>query len=145
MELNIITAFDNSSTLLINKIVNFVYKNQSGSDDAKENIYNAVEYALSPYKYQGGFILILEENNTLVGCLVINRTNMDGYMPKNRLVYMGSDPLFRKLGIEKKMISKAASLSSGDLACHVSIDNPIINLFEEIGFEKNFFELRLKK
>lgn len=145
MEINIITAFDNVSTLLINKVVNFVYKNQSGSSDQRENIYNAVEYALSPYKYQGGFIVTLEENSILIGALVINRTNMDGYMPKNRLVYMGSDPIYRAQGIEKKMISKAASLSSGDLAYHVSIDNPIINLFEEIGFEKNFFELRLKK
>lgn len=145
MEIIAVTAFENVSTLLVNKVVNFVYKNQVGTNDDIHTIYKSVDYALSPYKYQGGFVLIAEHGRSIVGAVVVNRTNMEGYVPRNLLTHMAIDPLNTIREVDKKLIKKAVELTISDLAFHVSVDSPLIHLFEEVGFEKNYFEMRLKK
>ncbi len=145
MELVVVTAYENASTLLINKIVNFVYRNQVGTRDNLDSIFKSVDYALSPFKYQGGFILIAQHQNNLTGAVVINRTNMEGYNPRNLMTYLAIDSLNTVKGLDKKLLNKAIEITMGDLACHISIDSPMIGLFEEVGFEKNYFELRMKK
>lgn len=145
MDMVVVTAYENVSTLLVNKIVNFIYRNQIETKDNIEAILKSVEYSLSPYKYQGGFILLLQNNNAIIGAVVVNKTNMDGYRPRNLLTHIAFEPINTQRDIDKKLIKKAVELSMGDLAYSVSIDSPLINLFEEVGFEKNYFEMRLKK
>jgi hypothetical protein len=145
MDMYAITAFSNTTTLTVNRIVNFIFKHQIASGDELENIFRSVDYALSPYKYQGGFVLLAEDKNSIIGSVVVNRTNMEGYVPRNLLVYFAADPNSAFPELEKLLLKKAIQLTSGELACHVSIDSPDINLLEDVGFEKNFFEMRLKK
>lgn len=140
-----ITALDMASTLRINIIVNFIFNNQVGSQDTKINIYRSVEYALSPYKYQGGFVLLAEKNKSILGSVVVNRTNMEGYVPKNLMVYLAADPDSAIPDFEKILLSKVIQLTSSELACHITVDNPAMKIFEDVGFKKNFFEMRLKK
>ena len=104
-----------------------------------------MDYALSPYKYQGGFVLLAEEKNTIIGSVVVNRTNMEGYVPKNLMVYFAADPDSAYPDLEKTLLKKAIRLTSGEIAYHISTKSPDIVLLEDVGFEKNFFEMRLKK
>jgi len=145
MDIYAITAFSNTSTLMINRIVNFTYRCQIASDDEIDNIFRSVDYALSPYKYQGGFVLLAENRDSIIGSVVINRTNMEGYVPKNLMVYFAADPDSAIPDLEKALLMKAIQLTSGEIAFHISIDSPVIDLLEDVGFEKNFFEMRLKK
>ena len=140
-----ITALDRASTLRINMIVNFIFANQVGSEDTKINIYRSVEYALSPYKYQGGFVLLAEKNKSILGSVVINRTNMEGYVPKNLMVYLAADPNSAIPDFEKTLLSKVIQLTSSEVACHITVDNPAMKIFEDVGFKKNLFEMRLKR
>lgn len=145
MDIYAITGYSKITTLTVNRIVNFIYKHQIASKDDFDNIFRSVDYALSPYKYQGGFVLLAEEKNTLYGSVVVNRTNMEGYAPKNLLVYFAADPASAYSDLEKTLLKKTISITSGEIACHVSTDSPDINLLEDVGFERNFFEMRLKK
>ena len=145
MDIYAITAFSNTSTLMINRIVNFTCRCQIASDDEIDNIFRSVDYALSPYKYQGGFVLLAENRDSIIGSVVINRTNMEGYVPKNLMVYFAADPDSAIPDLEKALLMKAIQLTSGEIAFHISIDSPVIDLLENVGFEKNFFEMRLKK
>jgi len=145
MDIYAITAFSNTSTLMLNRIVNFTYRYQIASDDEIDNIFRSVDYALSPYKYQGGFVLLAENRDSIIGSVVINRTNMEGYVPKNLMVYFAADPDSAIQGLEKTLLLKTIQLTSGEIAFHISINSPVIDLLEDVGFEKNFFEMRLKK
>lgn len=145
MEIVAVTAFENVSTLLMNKLITFIHKHQVGSGDDIHTVFKSVDYALSPYKYQGGFVLMAEKNMQLLGAIVVNRTNMEGYVPGNLLTHLAINPLNTIRDVDKKLIKKAVELCISDLAFHVSIDSPLVHLFEEVGFQKNYFEMRLKK
>jgi len=145
MDIYAITAFSNTSTLTVNRIVNFIFKYQIASEDELENIFRSVDYALSPYKYQGGFVLLAEDNSSIIGSVVINRTNMEGYVPKNLMVYFAADPNSAYPELDKQLLKKAIQLTSGEIAYHASFNCPALDLLEDVGFEKNFFEMRLKK
>ncbi|MGD9327647.1 MAG: GNAT family N-acetyltransferase [Cyclobacteriaceae bacterium] len=145
MDIYAITGFSNTTTLTVNRIVNFIFKYQIASEDELENIFRSVDYALSPYKYQGGFVLLAEDNSSIIGSVVVNRTNMEGYVPKNLMVYFAADPNSAYPDIEKKLLKKAIQLTSGEIAYHASLDSPALELLEDVGFEKNFFEMRLKR
>ena len=145
MDIYAITGFGNTSTLTVNRIVNFIYKYQIASEDELDNIFRSVDYALSPYKYQGGFVLLAEDGNSIIGSVVINRTNMEGYVPKNLMVYFAADPDSAVPGLEKVLLKRAIQLTSGEIAFHISINSPVIDLLEDVGFKKYFFEMRLKK
>lgn len=86
-----------------------------------------------------------EDNHSIIGSVVVNRTNMEGYVPRNLMVYFAADPNSAFPNIEKDLLKKAIQLTSGEIACHISVGSPEINLLEDVGFEKNFFEMRLKK
>ena len=145
MDIYAITAFSNTSTLMVNRIVNFIFKYQIASEDELENIFRSVDYALSPYKYQGGFVLLAEDDNSIIGSVVINRTNMEGYVPKNLMVYFAADPNSAYPELDKQLLKKAIQLTSGEIAYHASLNCPALDLLEDVGFEKNFFEMRLKR
>ena len=61
------------------------------------------------------------------------------------MVYFAADPNSAYPNLEKELLKKAIQLTSGEIAFYISINSPVINLLEDVGFEKNFFEMRLKK
>ncbi len=145
MEIVAVTAFENVSTSLMSKLINFITKHQVGTAHEIHTIFKSVDYALSPYKYQGGFILMAEHDGMVLGALVVNRTNMEGYVPRNLLTYLAINPLNTFKDVDRKLVKKAVELTISDLAFHIPVDSPLIHLFEEVGFEKNYFEMRMKK
>ncbi|KGO81892.1 GNAT family acetyltransferase [Flavobacterium beibuense F44-8] len=133
------------------EVVNFLYKSLEQYGDPEDDINKAVNYALNKNnekdKTTGGLVLTarLEENNAVVGAVVINETGMGSYIPENILVYIATDPNQRGKGIGKKLMQEALESSKGDVALHVEPDNPAKKLYENLGFTNKYLEMRYKK
>lgn len=124
----------------------FLYKHLDEYGDKKEDIEKAINFALKNTSSFGGFVLEgYNENNEVVGTVIINRTGMDGYIPENILVYIAVDKTYRGKGYGKQLMTKAIELTDGDVALHVEKDNPARFLYEKVGFTNPYLEMRLKK
>lgn len=127
------------------EIIDFLYKYLDKYTDKKDAIEECINYSLSENPNKGGFILISLYNNQLAGVAVINNTGMTNYIPENILVYIAVNSNLRGLGIGSKMIIKIIEECKGDIKLHVDFGNPAQKLYEKFGFEKKYYEMRLKK
>ncbi len=109
-------------------------------EDAIPEIKSGIHYALD--KNRGGFILAALENGDIAGALVMLNTNMSGYVPENLLLYVAVDSGKRGKGIGTKLIKRALDLCSGDVKLHVEYDNPAKKLYERIGFQSKYADMR---
>lgn len=145
MEITIYNATNKPTELEKNKIVNFLHKHLGKYGDPKDDIYNCLSFALKERVSFGGFVVITKnEEEDITGAVIINKTGMSGYIPENILVYIATHEDYRGQGIGKKLMEKAISMSSGDIALHVEADNPAVKLYESFGFTNPYLEMRLK-
>lgn len=143
MKFNNYTSLEVLTTLEKQKIVNFLYDHLDEYGDPKNDIGNAIDYAMSSYPLAGGFILTAEEDDELKGAVVMNKTGMKGYIPENILVYIAVHRDQRGQGLGKKLMNKSMMFAKGDIALHVEEDNPAKFLYEKTGFENKYLEMRL--
>ena len=134
------------STLEKLNTTEFLFKHLEQYGDKMPDIEKAVQYALKEISSFGGFVLEgYDENENVVGTVVINRTGMSGYIPENILVYIAVDNTQRGKGYGKDLMNRAIELCEGDIALHVEKDNPARFLYEKVGFTNPYLEMRLKK
>ena len=128
------------------EVVQFLFQHLQEYGDKTEDISKCFDFAIRDSKEGlGGFVLILHENSEINGITIVNKTGMGGYIPENILVYIAVHENARGKGIGKKLMNKAIELADGDIALHVEPDNPAKNLYEKLGFENKYLEMRLKK
>ncbi len=142
MKEKVVNQLEPLTTLEKLTIVNFLYEHLGEYGDTRENIENAVDYTLDSNPKAGGFILQMIEDSNLVGLVVINRTGMQGYVPENLLVYLAVHKDFRDKGLAEKMMKRILQITNGDIALHIANNNPEIDLFQKLGFEKSYLEMR---
>ncbi|MEA3266455.1 MAG: GNAT family N-acetyltransferase [Candidatus Fermentibacteria bacterium] len=133
-ELNEISGVDSLSAKLHQMLIPF--------EDEVSYIAKGIEYALDQSGSRGGFILVAKEENDIVGSLVMLNTNMTEYVPENLLLYVAVHESQRGKGIGTKLISKAIELCKGDVKLHVEFDNPAKRLYERIGFQSKYADMR---
>jgi GNAT superfamily N-acetyltransferase len=134
------------STLDKLNTVEFLHKHLEQYGDQKPDIEKAVQYALQEISLFGGFILEgYNDDDNVIGTVVINRTGMTGYIPDNILVYIAVDNSERGKGYGKDLINKVIDLTEGNIALHVEKDNPARFLYEKVGFTNPYLEMRLSK
>lgn len=128
------------------KIVQFLFSHLDQYGDTKEDINACFDFAIkkSPNAL-GGFVLTMYLEDELIGATIINQTGMSGYIPENLLVYIAVHANTRGRGIGKLIMTKAIEFATGDIALHVEPDNPAKHLYEKLGFENKYLEMRLKK
>lgn len=126
------------------KTVNFLYTHLDEYGDLAKDIDRAIEYALSDSEDRGGFVLTLNDGDKVIGSVVINETGMSGYIPENILVYIAMNREYRGKGLGKRLMKRAIEVCDGDIALHVEPDNPARFLYEKLGFENKYLEMRLK-
>ncbi|MFO7882476.1 MAG: GNAT family N-acetyltransferase [Kosmotogaceae bacterium] len=124
------------------KLISFFYKHLGEYGDPEEDIERSIDYALSDKEGKGGFILVACEEDEIVGGLVINDTGMGGYIPEHILVYVAVDKKMRGEGIGGELVTNAIEKCDGEIALHVEYDNPAKRLYERIGFESKYAEMR---
>lgn len=127
------------------QILHFLFEHLDQFGDAKQDIQKAIDYALKRKDRPGGLILTANDDQTIVGAVVLNKTGMEGYIPENILVYIATHNQYRGKGIGKKLMQLAIEQSEGNIALHVEPDNPARKLYEKLGFTNKYLEMRLNK
>ncbi|AFM03445.1 acetyltransferase [Bernardetia litoralis DSM 6794] len=136
------STFDNT---LLEEINEFLFKHLEQYGDPKADIKKAMEYSLSKEAGKGGYIFYAIEEEKIVGATVINETGMTDYIPENILVYIAVDGSQRGKGIGQKIMTEAMNSVKGSVALHVEPNNPAKKLYERLGFENKYLEMRWKK
>ncbi len=126
------------------KVVHFLFNHLDEYGDLAKDIDKAIAYALSESEDKGGFVLTLNDDDQVIGSVVVNKTGMSGYIPENILVYIAMNRDYRGQGLGKKMMKKTIENCEGDIALHVEPDNPAKFLYEKMGFDNKYLEMRLK-
>lgn len=126
-------------------IIDFLYENLQEYGDPKPDIEKAVNYSLKETTSFGGFILVSLLEEEISGVVVINKTGMKDYIPENILVYIATHKNLRGKGIGKQLMQKTIDLAKGSIALHVEPENPARFLYEKVGFNSKYIEMRYKK
>lgn len=145
MEYQVISSIDSATYLEKSEVAKFLFEHLDQYGDKLEDIMKCLDYALSDFAHQGGFVVLAREGGEVVGAVVVNQTGMEGYIPENILVYIAVDASQRGKGIGKTIMEKAINLAKGDIALHVEPENPARHLYEKLGFTSKYLEMRLKK
>ncbi|MDO6745335.1 GNAT family N-acetyltransferase [Tenacibaculum soleae] len=138
-------AFNRITPLKIEKVTNFLFEHLENYGDSKTAIKKAIDYAAKERTGLGGYVFTVENDNIIVGAVVVNKTGMDEYIPENILVYIATHNEHRGKGIGKKIMKYAIDNCKGDIALHVEKDNPAKFLYEKLGFTTPYLEMRLKR
>jgi ribosomal protein S18 acetylase RimI-like enzyme len=131
--------------LPVEEVANFLFKHLDEYGDKKNDILKAIHYALGDHDKPGGFIVVALDGREIVGAVVINNTEMSGYIPEHILVYIAVNKDYRGEGIGKRLMQKTIDHCEGDIALHVEKDNPAKHLYEKMGFTNPYLEMRLKQ
>ncbi|MDX1586324.1 MAG: GNAT family N-acetyltransferase [Balneolaceae bacterium] len=126
-------------------IAEFLYHHLDEYGDRKESILRCIAYAYGDAEGQDGFILVAHRDEQILGAVIINDTNMGGYIPEHILVYIAVDAKERGQGIGKELMERIIDATEGDIALHVEPDNPAKHLYEKYGFTNKYLEMRLNK
>jgi len=127
------------------KIVDFLFDHLDQFGDKKEDILKAIDFSVKDSASFGGFTLMATDGENVVGAVVVNQTGMQGYIPENILVYIAIHRDLRGQGLGKVLMTEAINLAKGDIALHVEADNPARHLYQKLGFDNKYLEMRLKK
>lgn len=130
----------------INQYTTFLHQHLEQYGDKEEDIRKAIDYALARNNKPRGFILsAFDQQQHIVGIAVLLDTLMDGFIPEHILVYIAIDASVRGQGLGKQLLERVKTEAKGSIALHVDRDNPAQNLYERLGFEKKYIEMRLTR
>lgn len=146
IQYSIISSDDNNPTKFSREqIAEFLYKHLDEYGDTKEAILKCIAYAYGDAPGQDGFILVAHNSDEILGVVIINKTNMSGYIPENILVYIAVHAKTRGQGVGKSLMKRIIKETDGDIALHVEPENPAKFLYEKFGFTNKYLEMRLQK
>ena len=146
MQLDIIQSdTENPTPFGREDIAGFLYEHLDEYGDEKKHILSCISYAYGDNPGQDGFILVAHEDGRVVGAVIINHTNMAGFIPEHILVYIAVHEDARGQGLGKQLMEQIIDTTEGDIALHVEPDNPAKYLYEKYGFTNKYLEMRLKK
>lgn len=136
---------ENEKDFSEDQVITFLYQALEEFGDPKEDIERCLHYAIEKFPSFGGSVIVAEEGGEIAGAVIINNTGMKGYIPEHILVYIAVGKNHRGKGLGKKLMDKAADITEGEIALHVEPDNPAVHLYEKMGYENKYLEMRLKK
>jgi GNAT superfamily N-acetyltransferase len=125
------------------EIAHFLHEHLEEYGDSLADIERCLDYAASSAEGKGGSIVLAKDGDTITGAVVFNDTGMQGYIPEHMLVYIAVHRDYRGQGLGKKLLAKALKTVPGSIALHVEADNPARYLYEKLGFETKYLEMRL--
>ncbi len=129
----------------ISELCGFLHSSLIPYEDPVHEIREGLEYAFSEAEGKGGFVILARDDGDTVGALVMLRTGMSGYVPPNILLYIAVKADCRGQGIGGSLIRKAFDKAVGDIKLHVEYDNPAKRLYERIGFQSKYAEMRYSR
>ena len=146
MSKTIVFNSDNKPTITEKEnLIKFLFENLQEYGDPASDIEKAINYALKETPSFGGFVLASYIDDFIVGAVVINQTGMKDYIPENILVYIAIHHQHRGKGLGKRLVQEAIETAEGNIALHVEPNNPAIHLYEKLGFNSKYLEMRYNK
>ncbi|MDZ7690694.1 MAG: GNAT family N-acetyltransferase [Balneolaceae bacterium] len=136
---------DNPTEFSREDIADFLFTHLDEFGDEKQHILRCIGYAYGDNPGQDGLILIAHEDEQITGAVIINKTNMKGYIPENILVYIAVHGDYRGQGLGSQLMEHIIEATEGDIALHVEEQNPAVHLYEKYGFTNKYLEMRLQK
>lgn len=143
METTFYTAENRPSSELFTQITEFLHTHLGAFGDPLSEICQAASHALGEQGVQGGFLAVAEQQGELMAVAVLNRTGMASFIPENILVYLAVRADCRGCGTGRGLLSEVIRRAQGDIALHVDPTNRAVNLYEQLGFERKYIEMRL--
>ncbi len=128
-----------------NEIADFLFEHLDQFGDEKEAILKSIAYAYGDRPGQDGVVLVAHSDGAIMGAVVINDTNMEGYIPEHILVYIAVHKDARGQGLGKALMERIIKATRGDIALHVEPENPAKHLYAKYGFTNKYLEMRLNK
>lgn len=126
--------------------IDFLFVHLGKFGDSKEAISKCLDFAFGEKGGLGGFALAsFDDKSNMLGALIMNKTGMSGYIPENILVYIAVHESTRGKGIGAQIIDFALNEAEGDVKLHVEYENPAKRLYERIGFNTKYAEMRYQK
>ncbi len=125
-------------------LVHFLHENMKPYEDSTDDISAALAYARSSESGKGGFILIAERDERILGALVMLATGMGGYIPGHVLLFVGVRPELRGQGLGGRLVQEGVRRCEGEVKLHVEYDNPAKRLYERLGFQSKYAEMRVR-
>ena len=141
VDYQLLNTTDFVTTLEKESIINFLEKNLDDYLDSRDNVSRAIEYALSKFPHQGGFVLIARVDGQITGATVVNRTNFEGYFAENILVYLAIDKEERRKGVASELLNRVKVYTKGSVMVRVADDESVRVLFKKSGFSEGSTEL----
>lgn len=137
LEYQLLNTTDFVTTLEKEAIINFLLSNLDDYLDSRDNVSRSIEYALSKFPHQGGFVLIAREDQQIVGATVVNRTNFEGYFAENILVYLAVDETLRRQGVASELLNQSKVYSKGSVLVRLDAGSAVRGLFKKAGFAED--------
>ena len=126
-------------------LIDFFHETMKPYEDTREDINSALDYMFSQAKYAGGYLMLAELGGKLAGAVLMLHTGMSGYVPEDILLFISVDPKLRGQGVGGRLMEHCWAVSEGDIKLHVDFDNPARQLYERMGMEHVYAEMRLKR
>lgn len=123
-------------------IVQFI--EQYEINEKRENISEALDYAMKLKPSFGGFVLVARKGDRIRGVIVSNCTGMSGYSASHLFVFATCNHQSEKdRAVLFDLMREAIRYAKGQVALHVAPDHPALMLFQQIGFKSELLALRL--
>lgn len=123
----------------------FFHETMAPWNDTAVDVSRALDYLFSEDPGRGGFLMLLGIDDQLVGAVAMLETGMGGYVPAHILLFVSVDPSRRGQGLGGVLVQRALDECPGDVKLHVEYENPAKRLYERLGFETKYAEMRWKK
>ncbi len=141
-ETTLYDAFTGMSPAEKSTVVNFLCEHTNNA--SKQSVREALEYAIKSKPSFGGFVLTAHTGRQMIAAVIVNRTGMEGYNPKNLLVFATFHNDYRDdEAMMLYILRKAIELADGDMALHLEPRHPALKLYKKLGFQATYLELRL--
>jgi len=127
------------------EVSRFFHEMMKPYNDRIEDVDRGLAYAFSKAEGKGGFLVLGRYEGKLSSALLMLRTGMAGFVPENILLFVGTRPELRGKGIGGAVCKRAIDLCDGAVKLHVEYDNPAKRLYERLGFESKYAEMRLER
>ena len=127
------------------ELAEFLHESLKPFEDPLDEVKKGIDYALSAGEGKDGFIIFAARDEKPIGAVVMLKTNMSGYVPEYLLLFAAVTTDERGMGIGNRIIMEAVNRCDGDVNLHVEYDNPAKGLYERLGFENKYADMRYYK
>lgn len=126
-------------------LTEFLHENMKPFEDPLPAVQIGVEFALSDEPGKGGFVLLATDSRRVIGAVVVVKTGLRDCVPESLVLYASVRPSHRGQGIGKNLLETALHRCNGDVTLHVEPHNPARRLYERLGFENKYVDMRYCK